>query len=290
MMDKHPNLRRVIVDFKKLTPEVLRLTVERYPYGYDDNDVISFKNAQGQRIDAVEVLTEDTKYLVKISEKLEYTMANYDESDYEKFDDNDPEAVQDPDMPDAEPAELADEVVQIDLNQPMDEIRKILSGCAVKTRLSLTGSMIVARDAAHAKIKERLDAGEPMPEHFRENAVYYAGPAKTPDGYASGSFGPTTAGRMDSYVEEFQSKGGSFVMLAKGNRSKQVTDACKKYGGFYLGSIGGPAARLAQDCIKKVECIEYPELGMEAIWRIEVEDFPAFIVVDDKGNDFFANI
>jgi len=193
-------------------------------------------------------------------------------------------------MPEVEPTELADEVVQIDLNQPMDEIRKILSGCAVKTRLSLTGSMIVARDAAHAKIKERLDAGEEMPEHFRNNAIYYAGPAKTPEGYASGSFGPTTAGRMDSYVEEFQAKGGSFVMLAKGNRSKQVTDACKAHGGFYLGSIGGPAARLAQDCIKKVECVEYPELGMEAIWRIEVEDFPAFIVVDDKGNDFFANI
>lgn len=192
-------------------------------------------------------------------------------------------------MPEVEPTELADEVVQIDLNQPMDEIRKILSGCAVKTRLSLTGSMIVARDAAHAKIKERLDAGEEMPEHFRNNAIYYAGPAKTPEGYASGSFGPTTAGRMDSYVEEFQAKGGSFVMLAKGNRSKQVTDACKAHGGFYLGSIGGPAARLAQDCIKKVECVEYPELGMEAIWRIEVEDFPAFIVVDDKGNDFFAN-
>jgi fumarate hydratase class I len=193
-------------------------------------------------------------------------------------------------MPEVEPTELADEVVQIDLNQPMDEIRKILSSCPVKTRLSLTGSMIVARDAAHAKIKERLDAGEEMPEHFRNNAIYYAGPAKTPEGYASGSFGPTTAGRMDSYVEEFQAKGGSFVMLAKGNRSKQVTDACKAHGGFYLGSIGGPAARLAQDCIKKVECVEYPELGMEAIWRIEVEDFPAFIVVDDKGNDFFANI
>jgi fumarate hydratase class I len=160
----------------------------------------------------------------------------------------------------------------------------------VKTRLSLSGPMIVARDSAHAKIKERLDSGEPMPDNFRNHAIYYAGPAKTPEGYASGSFGPTTAGRMDSYVEEFQAQGGSYVMLAKGNRSKQVTDACKAHGGFYLGSIGGPAARLAQDCIKKVECVEYPELGMEAIWRIEVEDFPAFIVVDDKGNDFFANL
>ena len=193
-------------------------------------------------------------------------------------------------LPDVEAGDLTDEVVKINLTKPMDEIRKILSNCPVKTRLSLTGPMIVARDAAHAKIKERLDAGEPMPEHFRNHAIYYAGPAKTPEGYASGSFGPTTAGRMDSYVEEFQAKGGSYIMLAKGNRSKQVTDACKQYGGFYLGSIGGPAARLAQDCIKKVECVEYPELGMEAIWRIEVEDFPAFIVVDDKGHDFFANI
>jgi fumarate hydratase class I len=193
-------------------------------------------------------------------------------------------------MPDVEPADLTNEVVKIDLTKPMSEIRKILSNCPVKTRLSLSGPMIVARDAAHAKIKARLDAGEPMPENFRNHAIYYAGPAKTPEGYASGSFGPTTAGRMDSYVEEFQAKGGSFVMLAKGNRSKQVTDACKAHGGFYLGSIGGPAARLAQDCIKKVECVEYPELGMEAIWRIEVEDFPAFVVVDDKGNDFFANI
>jgi len=193
-------------------------------------------------------------------------------------------------MPEIEPTDLAEEVIQIDLNQPMDEIRKLLSGCKVKTRLSLSGPMIVARDSAHAKIKERLDSGEPMPDNFRNHAIYYAGPAKTPEGYASGSFGPTTAGRMDSYVEEFQAQGGSYVMLAKGNRSKQVTDACKAHGGFYLGSIGGPAARLAQDCIKKVECVEYPELGMEAIWRIEVEDFPAFIVVDDKGNDFFANL
>ncbi|MEC9206563.1 MAG: FumA C-terminus/TtdB family hydratase beta subunit, partial [Pseudomonadota bacterium] len=169
-------------------------------------------------------------------------------------------------------------------------IQAILSSNSIKTRLSLTGPMIVARDAAHAKIKERMDGGEPMPDYFRNHAIYYAGPAKTPEGYASGSFGPTTAGRMDSYVEEFQAKGGSLIMLAKGNRSRQVTNACKQHGGFYLGSIGGPAARLAQDCIKKVECLEYPELGMEAIWRIEVEDFPAFIVVDDKGNDFFANI
>ena len=190
-------------------------------------------------------------------------------------------------MPEVEADELGGEVVEIDLNKPMDEIRKALSEQTIKTRLALTGPMIVARDAAHAKIKARLDAGEPMPEYMRDHAVYYAGPAKTPEGYASGSFGPTTAGRMDSYVEEFQAKGGSFVMLAKGNRSAMVTQACKQHGGFYLGSIGGPAARLAQDCIKKVECLEYPELGMEAVWRIEVENFPAFIVVDDKGNDFF---
>ncbi len=178
--------------------------------------------------------------------------------------------------------------MQIDLNRPMDEIRAELSRYPVKTRLSLTGPLVVARDIAHAKIKERLDAGEPMPQYLRDHAVYYAGPAKTPEGYASGSFGPTTAGRMDSYVEQFQAAGGSQVMLAKGNRSKQVTDACKAHGGFYLGSIGGPAARLAQDCIKRVDVLEYAELGMEAVWRIEVEDFPAFIVVDDKGNDFFA--
>ncbi|MEU8801452.1 fumarate hydratase [Spirillospora sp. NPDC048819] len=181
------------------------------------------------------------------------------------------------------------QVVRIDLNRPMAEIRAELSRYPVKTRLSLTGPLIVARDIAHAKIKERLDAGEPMPQYMRDHAVYYAGPAKTPEGYASGSFGPTTAGRMDSYVEQFQAAGGSLVMLAKGNRSKQVTDACREHGGFYLGSIGGPAARLAQDCIKKVEVLEYPELGMEAVWKIEVEDFPAFIVVDDKGEDFFAD-
>jgi fumarate hydratase class I len=182
----------------------------------------------------------------------------------------------------------ADDVVRVDLNRPMAEIRAELSKYPVKTRLSLTGPLVVARDIAHAKIAERLDAGEPMPSYLRDHAVYYAGPAKTPAGYASGSFGPTTAGRMDSYVERFQAAGGSLVMLAKGNRSAAVTDACAAHGGFYLGSIGGPAARLAQDCIKKVEVLEYPELGMEAVWRIEVEDFPAFIVVDDKGNDFFA--
>jgi fumarate hydratase class I len=181
-----------------------------------------------------------------------------------------------------------EDVVRIDLNRPMDEIRAELSRFPVKTRLSLTGPLVVARDIAHAKIKERLDAGEEMPQYLKDHAVYYAGPAKTPEGYASGSFGPTTAGRMDSYVEQFQAAGGSMVMLAKGNRSQQVTDACRAHGGFYLGSIGGPAARLAQDCIKRVDVIEYPELGMEAVWRIEVEDFPAFIVVDDKGNDFFA--
>jgi fumarate hydratase class I len=182
----------------------------------------------------------------------------------------------------------AGEVVRIDLNRPMPEIRAELTKYPVKTRLSLTGTMIVARDIAHAKIAERLDAGEPMPQYLRDHPVYYAGPAKTPEGYASGSFGPTTAGRMDSYVERFQAAGGSLVMLAKGNRSKSVTDACKQHGGFYLGSIGGAAARLAQDCITKVEVLEYPELGMEAVWKIEVRDFPAFIIVDDKGNDFFA--
>lgn len=178
-------------------------------------------------------------------------------------------------------------VVKVDLNKPMDQILEELTKFPVKTRLSLTGPLVVARDIAHAKIKERLDAGEEMPQYLKDHPVYYAGPAKTPDGMASGSFGPTTAGRMDSYVEQFQAAGGSKVMLAKGNRSKQVTDACSSHGGFYLGSIGGPAARLAQDCIKKVEVIEYEELGMEAVWKIEVEDFPAFIVVDDKGNDFF---
>jgi len=172
----------------------------------------------------------------------------------------------------------------------MDEIRAELTRYPVKTRLSLTGTMVVARDIAHAKLKERLDAGDGLPGYLHDHPVYYAGPAKTPEGYASGSFGPTTAGRMDAYVDSFQAAGGSMVMVAKGNRSQQVSDACKRHGGFYLGSIGGPAARLAKDCIRKVEVLEYAELGMEAVWRIEVEDFPAFIVVDDKGNDFFAEV
>ena len=192
-------------------------------------------------------------------------------------------------LPDVHDTHLSDDVVRIDLSMPMDEIRAELTKHPVKTRLSLTGPMVVARDIAHAKIKERLDAGEPMPSYLRDHAVYYAGPAKTPAGYASGSFGPTTAGRMDAYVEQFQAAGGSMVMVAKGNRSAAVTKACQAHGGFYLGSIGGPAARLAQDCITSVETIEYPELGMEAVWKIEVVDFPAFIVVDDKGNDFFAD-
>ncbi|MBO0850306.1 MAG: fumarate hydratase [Pseudonocardia sp.] len=193
-------------------------------------------------------------------------------------------------LPDTAADELADasDVVRVDLNRPMSEIRAQLSALPVKTRLALTGPMVVARDIAHAKIAERLDAGEPMPAYLRDHPVYYAGPAKTPAGYASGSFGPTTAGRMDSYVPRFQAAGGSLVMLAKGNRSRQVTDSCAEHGGFYLGSIGGQAAKLAQDCISKVDVLEYPELGMEAVWRIEVEDFPAFVVVDDKGNDFFA--
>ena len=191
-------------------------------------------------------------------------------------------------LPETTDEHLNDDVVAIDLNQSMEAIRAQLSKYPVKTRLSLTGTLVVARDLAHAKIKEAMDGGAPMPEYLKKYAVYYAGPAKTPAGYASGSFGPTTAGRMDSYVEYFQSKGGSHVMLAKGNRSKAVTDACKTHGGFYLGSIGGPAARLAQDCIKKVEVLDYEELGMEAVWKIDVVDFPAFIVVDDKGNDFFA--
>ena len=191
-------------------------------------------------------------------------------------------------LPETTDEHLNDNVVKIDLNKPMDHIRAELSKHPVKTRLSLSGTLVVARDLAHAKLKELVDSGKPLPDYFKKYPVYYAGPAKTPAGYASGSFGPTTAGRMDSYVEFFQALGGSMVMLAKGNRSKQVTDACKKHGGFYLGSIGGPAARLAQDCIKKVEVLDYEELGMEAVWKIDVEDFPAFIVVDDKGNDFFA--
>jgi fumarate hydratase class I len=193
-------------------------------------------------------------------------------------------------LPDTTDEHLDDDVVHVDLNRPMAEILAELTKFPVRTRLSLTGPLVVARDIAHAKIKERLDAGEEMPSYLQDMAVYYAGPAKTPEGYASGSFGPTTAGRMDSYVEQFQAAGGSLVMLAKGNRSAAVTKACAEHGGFYLGSIGGPAARLAQDCIRKVEVVEYAELGMEAVWRIEVEDFPAFIVVDDKGNDFFASV
>ena len=191
-------------------------------------------------------------------------------------------------LPDTTDAHLDDNVVKIDLNQPMDAVRAELSKHPVKTRVSLTGTIVVARDLAHSRIKDGLDAGQPLPQYLKDYAVYYAGPAKTPAGYASGSFGPTTAGRMDSYVDQFQKAGGSFVMLAKGNRSKAVTDACKNNGGFYLGSIGGPAARLAQDCIKKVEVLDFDDLGMEAVYKIDVVDFPAFIVVDDKGNDFFA--
>jgi fumarate hydratase class I len=193
-------------------------------------------------------------------------------------------------LPPIDEATLGGAVVRIDLRKPMPEILAELTKHPIRTRLSLSGPMIVARDLAHAKIRERLEGGEPMPDHFMNHPVYYAGPAKTPEGFASGSFGPTTAGRMDSYVHQFQAAGGSMVMLAKGNRSPQVREACAKHGGFYLGSIGGAAARLAQDCIKKVEVLEYPELGMEAVWRIEVEDFPAFIVVDDKGNDFFKEL
>ena len=194
-------------------------------------------------------------------------------------------------LPETTEADLDDaDVVHIDLNRPMAEIRAELSKYPVRTRVMLTGPMVVGRDIAHAKIKERLDAGEPMPQYLRITASTTPGPAKTPEGYASGSFGPTTAGRMDSYVEQFQAAGGSMIMLAKGNRSQQVTDACNAHGGFYLGSIGGPAARLALDNIRKVEVLEYPELGMEAVWKIEVEDFPAFIVVDDKGNDFFQQV
>jgi fumarate hydratase class I len=193
-------------------------------------------------------------------------------------------------LPEIDEKTLGGEVVKIDLSRPMSEMRATLSRYPVKTRLSLTGTLIVARDIAHAKLKERLDRGESLPQYVKDHPIYYAGPAKTPQGFASGSFGPTTAGRMDSYLDPFMAAGGSFISLAKGNRGAEVREACKKYGGFYLGSIGGPAARLAQDCIKKVELLEYPELGMEAIWRIEVVDFPAFIVVDDKGNDFFAGL
>ncbi|MEN3287020.1 MAG: fumarate hydratase, class, partial [Bradyrhizobium sp.] len=192
-------------------------------------------------------------------------------------------------LPEVEQA-LGAEVVKIDLQQPMKDILATLSKYPTKTRLSLTGTMIVARDSAHAKLRERLEKGEPLPDYFKNHPVYYAGPAKTPEGYASGAFGPTTAGRMDSFVDQFQAAGGSMVMVAKGNRAPAVREACKKYGGFYLGSIGGAAANLAEHCIKKVEVVEYPELGMEAIWRIEVVDFPAFIILDDKGNDFFKEL
>lgn len=193
-------------------------------------------------------------------------------------------------LPDVRTEKLSEDVVHIDLSRPMDEIRASLSRYPVRTRVFLSGTMIVARDIAHAKLKEQLDRGEPLPQYFKDMAVYYAGPAKKPDTYASGSFGPTTAGRMDAYVDLFQSHGGSMVMIAKGNRSQAVTDACQKYGGFYLGSIGGAAAQLALESIKKVEVLEFPELGMEAIWKIEVKDFPAFIIVDDKGNDFFKQL
>ena len=193
-------------------------------------------------------------------------------------------------LPDLDESDLGGEVIAVDLNRPMRDILRTLSAHPIKTRLSLSGPLIVARDLAHAKLRERLERGEGLPDYFKNHPIYYAGPAKTPEGYASGSFGPTTAGRMDSFVDDFQSAGGSLVTLAKGNRSKQVREACARHGGFYLGSIGGPAARLAKDCIKKVDVVEYPELGMEAVWRIEVEDFPAFIVIDDKGNDFFKEL
>ncbi|MFV1989754.1 MAG: FumA C-terminus/TtdB family hydratase beta subunit, partial [Acidimicrobiales bacterium] len=193
-------------------------------------------------------------------------------------------------LPDVHEHELGNDVVQVDLNRPMSEILAQLSQYPIRTRLSLTGPIVVGRDIAHAKIADRLDSGEEMPEYLRDHIIYYAGPAKTPEGYASGSFGPTTAGRMDSYVPRFQEAGGSMIMLAKGNRSQQVTDSCAANGGFYLGSIGGPAAILAQDNITSVEVFQYPELGMEAIWKIEVKNFPAFIVIDDKGNDFYADI
>jgi fumarate hydratase class I len=193
-------------------------------------------------------------------------------------------------LPSVDEEKLGGAVVNIDLRRPMPEILAELRKHPIRTRLALTGPMIVARDAAHGKIRERLERGEPMPQYLRDHPVYYAGPAKTPPGLPSGSFGPTTAGRMDSFVDQFQAAGGSMVMLAKGNRSAEVRRACAKHGGFYLGSIGGPAARLAQDCIRKVETLEYPELGMEAVWRIEVENFPAFIVIDDKGNDFFKDL
>jgi fumarate hydratase class I len=193
-------------------------------------------------------------------------------------------------LPEIDQEKLGGQVVKVDLRRPMKEILAQLSKYPVKTRLSLTGTMVVARDLAHAKLRERLEAGKGLPDYFKNHPIYYAGPAKTPSGYASGSFGPTTAGRMDSYIDQFQAAGGSMISLAKGNRSAQVRDACNKHGGFYLASIGGSAANLAEHCIKKVEVQEYPELGMEAIWKIEVENFPAFIVIDDKGNDFFKEL
>ena len=220
-----------------------------------DRQAIGKIDAEGVWLEELE--TDPAKYLPEIEEERDLASAN-------------------------------SEVVEINLDQPMVKVRELLSQYPVKTRLSLTGTIVVARDIAHAKLKERLDRGEGLPEYLKDKVVYYAGPAKTPEGYASGSFGPTTAGRMDAYVADFQKAGGSMVMLAKGNRSKAVTKACKTYGGFYLGSIGGPAAILAKNSIKSVEVLEYPELGMEAVWQIKVEDFPAFIVVDDKGNDFFA--
>ena len=193
-------------------------------------------------------------------------------------------------LPEVTEADLGDDVVHVDLSRPMDEIRNQLSQYPISTRLSLSGTVVVARDIAHAKFKERIERGEGLPQYVKDHPIYYAGPAKTPEGMPSGSFGPTTAGRMDSYVDLLMEHGGSFITLAKGNRSKQVREACAKHGGFYLGSIGGPAAILAQDAIKHVEVLEYPELGMEAIWKIEVEDFPAFIITDDKGNDFFSDL
>jgi fumarate hydratase class I len=193
-------------------------------------------------------------------------------------------------LPEVDTSRLGGEVVKIDLNRPMQEILATLSKYPVKTRLSLTGPMIVARDLAHAKLRERLETGQGLPDYVKNHPIYYAGPAKTPEGYASGAFGPTTAGRMDSYIDAFQAAGGSMISVAKGNRSPQVREACARHGGFYLASIGGAAANLAEHCIKKVETVEYPELGMEAIWRIEVEDFPAFIVIDNKGNDFFKEL
>jgi fumarate hydratase class I len=193
-------------------------------------------------------------------------------------------------LPDVDQEKLGGAVVKVDLKKPMQEILAMLSKYPVKTRLSLSGPMIVARDLAHAKLRERLEAGQGLPDYFKNHPIYYAGPAKTPAGYASGAFGPTTAGRMDSYIDQFQAAGGSLISLAKGNRSAQVREACQKHGGFYLASIGGSAAKLAEMCIRRVECQEYPELGMEAIWKIEVEEFPAFIVIDDKGNDFFKDL